>query len=221
MKCKTCGNEIEREWRKDKRTIRTKPLEYCSRSCANKRVFTEEQNKKKGRVREANSRWGGGKSLKIHRCIVCDKPIRESKHGYCQEHYFQSDEFRRAHSITIEKQKGRSKTNRVRRSKNEILFFSLCDKYFDNVRHNDPCFDGWDADVIIDDIKVAVLWNSAWHYKKITEAHSLEQVQNRDKLKIETIQRLGWRPYIIKDMGVHNPQFVREQFQIFLGDVVQ
>jgi len=37
MKCKTCNKEIIKEWRKDTRTIKIKPLLYCSRNCSNNR----------------------------------------------------------------------------------------------------------------------------------------------------------------------------------------
>lgn len=56
-----------------------------------------------------------------------------------------------------------------RRSKNEKYFCELCEKHFNSVRHNEPIFNGWDADVIIDDIKYAILWNGKWHYEQIKE----------------------------------------------------
>lgn len=37
-------------------------------------------------------------------------------------------------------------------------------------------FNGWDADIIIEDLKIAILWNGKWHYEKITEKHSVSQV---------------------------------------------
>lgn len=106
-----------------------------------------------------------------------------------------------------------------RRSKNEKYFCELCEKHFKNVKHNDPIFNGWDADVIIEDIKVAVLWNGKWHYQKIKEDHSVKQVQNRDKIKIKEIKNCGYTPYVIKDMGKYNPQFVEEEFNKFINIV--
>lgn len=103
----------------------------------------------------------------------------------------------------------------IRRSKNEKLFFELCKSKFLNVESNKSIFNGWDADVIIHDKKIAVLWNGKWHYEKITKKHSVEQVQNRDKIKIKEIQNSGYIPYIIKDMGKHNPKFVHEEFNKF------
>lgn len=104
----------------------------------------------------------------------------------------------------------------VRRSKNEILFYNLCNNFFNNVSNNSAIFDGWDADIIIHDYKIAVLWNGIWHYKKITRQHSVEQVQNRDNIKIHKIIEEGYIPYIIKDMGQYNESFVNEEFNKLL-----
>jgi hypothetical protein len=62
------------------------------------------------------------------------------------------------------------------------------------------------------------MWNGVWHYKKITEKHSVEQVQNRDRIKIKEIKKCGYEPYIIKDMGKYNPQFVEEEFEKFYNN---
>lgn len=99
-----------------------------------------------------------------------------------------------------------------RRSKNEKLFAQMCEKHFAKVETNLPMFGGWDADVIIHDHKIAVLWNGKWHYEKITEKHSVEQVQNRDRLKIKAITAAGFVPYVIKDLGSFDLTFVQEQF---------
>ncbi len=104
-----------------------------------------------------------------------------------------------------------------RRSKNEIYFSELCEQHFgkDLVTTNEKFFDGWDADVIIHSIKVAVLWNGSWHYKKITRKHSLEQVQTRDYLKNKIIEKYGYSPYTIMDLGKFNRKFVEQEFEIF------
>ncbi len=100
-----------------------------------------------------------------------------------------------------------------KRSKNEIYFYELCRDHFSKVSCNDNIFNGWDADVIIEDTKTAVLWNGKWHYEKITKEHSVEQVQNRDRIKIEEIKKCGYLPYIIKDMGRENKKFVELEFE--------
>jgi len=105
-----------------------------------------------------------------------------------------------------------------RRSKNEIYFSELCKKQFKTVLTNEPMFNDWDADVILPDYKLAILWNGKWHYEKITKKHSVKQVQNRDNIKIEEIKKMGYTPYIIKDMGKYNPKFVEEQFGKMVAD---
>lgn len=104
-----------------------------------------------------------------------------------------------------------------RRSKNEIYFSELCEQHFgkDAVTTNEKFFDGWDADVIIHSIKTAVLWNGCWHYKQITKKHCLEQVQSRDAIKNKIIEKYGYRPYTVKDMGKYNKSFVEQEFELF------
>jgi len=108
-----------------------------------------------------------------------------------------------------------SATKQSKRSKNEVYFSELCENYF-KITTNEPYFDGWDADVIIHDKKLAILWNGAWHYKQISKTQSLKQVQARDKVKTAIIEKYGYTPYVIKDMGKHNKAFVEQEFEIFL-----
>lgn len=107
-----------------------------------------------------------------------------------------------------------------RRSKNEIYFYELCVKNFKNVYHNKPMFNGWDADIIIDDYKIAILWNGPWHYKQVmdNQKSSLNQIQNRDKIKIEEIKKLNYIPYVIKDIkGRYNKKLVENEFNALLN----
>ena len=78
-------------------------------------------------------------------------------------------------------------------------------------------FNGWDADIIIPEHKLAILWNGPWHYRKITAKHSLEQVQTRDKLKIDEITHCGFVPYIIKDLAKADKDKVLNEFRILLA----
>lgn len=105
----------------------------------------------------------------------------------------------------------------TRRSKNEIYFFDLCKEKYNEVLSNETIFNGWDADIIITNYKIAVLWNGKWHYEKITKKHSVKQVKNRDKIKIREIKSCGYIPYIIKDMGRENKDFVRQEFKKLTG----
>ena len=104
----------------------------------------------------------------------------------------------------------------IKRSKNEIYFNELCNQYFEFVKNNEPIFNGWDADIILPVLKIAVLWNGKWHYEKITKNHSVKQVKNRDIIKEKEIIKCGYTPYIIKDLGKYNKNFVEQEFDKFI-----
>ena len=105
--------------------------------------------------------------------------------------------------------------SKTRRSKNEIHFAELCKTHFKNVEFNVPRFNGWDCDVILNDQRVAVMWNGKWHYEKITRKHSVNQVQNRDKIRLTEIVKCGYTPYIVRDDGRENREFVEVEFNKF------
>lgn len=207
--CGKCGvnhQVIEKE-----ETFPKKVIYYCSRSCANSRTHSNETKQKirnKLLVIKENNRI----------CTNCNKCfyVKPSKEGkFCSAS---------CRCLYRMKQKGvassmglKSVSTQSNRSKNEIYFADLCKQKFNSVKINEPIFNGWDADVIIEDFKLAVLWNGKWHYEKITEKHSVEQVQNRDKIKLSEIEAFGYKSYVIKDMGKHNKQFVEEKFQEMLA----
>ena len=192
---------------------------YCSTKCSHSRIMTDSR-----KIKISNSLH-----TSVHEkvyCVCCGKPISyKNVTSYCidciRAHY---KEFRKQFPLSDEVKaklsaagrKGMATQAEIRRSKNEIAFCNLCEQYFSNVEHNVPIFNGWDADVIIHDIKYAVLWNGKWHYEKITADHSVEQVQNRDRIKINEIIKCGYTPYIIKDVGKHKDSFVREEFDKFI-----
>ena len=101
-----------------------------------------------------------------------------------------------------------------KRSKNEIAFCILCENYFGKefILHNEPMFNGWDADIIIPKYKLAILWNGPWHYRKVTKSHNLKQVQIRDKIKQDQIKLCGFTPYVIKDNSKFNLNKVNSEF---------
>lgn len=187
--------------------------QFCSRSCStsytnSKRILSDITKNK-----ISNSRKGQIPSTKLEKV---ERICQECKINYLTKPYlklkFCSNSCKNIHSGRI---RGKS-SKQGKRSKNEISFANLCKDYFDEVLLNEPIFNGWDADIILPKNKIAILWNGKWHYEKITKSHSLEQVQNRDKLKIFEIQRAGYFAYIIKDMGRENSQFVQKEFEKFI-----
>ena len=241
--CKGCHKPFTKEMTDHEFSNEKNHPKYCSRSCANKREITDEikskisqaiKNRQEQKEKYPNSHQESFQKKKPGRkpskrekiCIVCERPFITNSSGRktcsdeCQEYYkthrkeFLSDE-------TIQKlRKAGIKSSNIqaetRRSKNEIYFYELCENEFENVTHNENIFNGWDADVLIYDYKVAVLWNGNWHYKVIKKGSSLIQIQNRDKIKVEEIIKCGWIPYIIEDKGKYNQQFVEDKFKEFI-----
>lgn len=209
---------------------------FCSRSCANSRGKYSEERKSKisqGLRRHWNEiekqprqprqplppgTRGSKKVIKI--CEYCGKefivPTNRRSRKYCCKDCM---EISRHNKLSESGKKSAFVQGEERRSKNEKLFCKLCEQQFQHVEHNQTIFNGWDADVLIYDLKIAVLWNGVWHYKKITKRHSVEQVQNRDRLKIKEIEQKGWIPYIIEDNGKYNPDFVKHEFEKFLASL--
>lgn len=212
--CHKCNKEFvvtERE-----KLFPQKNKYYCSRSCANSRNHSQE-TKNKTRITILK-----GIIPNNIFCLNCGKEfyaVPSAKRKFCSSKcsiiyltlnkppdYFSN----------IGKIGGRiSASKQIRISKNEIYFAELCMENFKNILLNMPIFNGWDADVILTDHKIAVLWNGIWHYKHVTRKYPLKQIQSRDKIKIHEIENAGYIPYVIKDMGRYNKKFVESEFEKF------
>lgn len=177
--------------------------------------------------------------IKSTRCVGCRKPYRQGKNWIpkfrtfvckrCNNYFEHFDKTGKSRKrlcsgcyFAVQSERGREagkKQNTNRRSKNEIRFAELCKTKFKTVLENPKMFNGWDADVVIEDIKVAVLWNGPWHYRKIKSNHSLVMVQNRDRIKIKEIEKSGYVPYVIRDDGNENNSFVESEFNKFISSL--
>ena len=143
------------------------------------------------------------------KCIVCQKLFMARRGVTCCSKECKHARLSNCGRISVNLQKQR------RRSKNEVEFAELCRKEYANILENEPIFNGWDADVILPEQKIAVLWNGNWHFKKLTQLHSVQQVVTREKIKLDEIRKMGYTPYIIEDRGKHNLTFVKEEFEKF------
>lgn len=131
-------------------------------------------------------------------CKECGKPFVSHRTGkkYHRQQWC-SNECRAAHRSRVARSNPGLGT---KRSKQEIVLYELCSNYFNHVTNNEKLVDGWDADIIIHDIKVAILWNGPWHYREMNIGnHSLTQVQNRDRIKIQLFTQLGWQVLVFED----------------------
>lgn len=217
--CKWCSCPLTYEQHKEGN-------EFCNRSCAAKHNNKVRREVNSAPAAHPNRRR---KSIRVGHCEQCNTVFE-----YVYKKKFCSGVCKGVHKqlhpriITAEMRerfragglKSAISQSNTRRSVNEIRFAELCIQHFLAVTTNDPIFNGWDADVVVHDIKVAILWNGPWHYRKITKAHSVEQVQNRDRIKLEEIKRTGYTPYVIQDMSrkgkAANELFVQEQFAAFV-----
>ena len=222
--CEGCGIEFSITDNK-----KGKVRKYCGRPCADKcRQTPEVRRKKSKKVKEKFKEisWKQRKSKRI--CQICGiEFLAYPRKRWCQECEYETrkcklcgKEFKvkreRLKNFCSGNCKGLySNIGRMRRSKNEIYFADLCKENFKNVLTNEPIFNGWDADVILPDHKIAVSWNGVWHYKKIG-THSLKQARYKDKLRDVEIRNKKYNHYIIKDLGGENKEFVEKEFEKFM-----
>ena len=207
MKCENCQKEHDGSYASGR---------FCSKECAksfSSKIKREDTNKKISKKLK-----GSGHKPIEKICEECHKPFIikwvKRKQICCSRSCSSTHLMKNGLASYMGKLSVTSQSEK-RRSKNEIYFSELCQISFKNVLTNQPIFNGWDADVILPDLKIAILWNGKWHYEKITFKHSVKQVQNRDRIKIDEIEKTGYTPYIIKDLGKFNKDFVEKEFNKF------
>lgn len=208
INCKVCNKIIKRK-ESDKNQNNNY---FCSHTCSttfnnkNKKLNHDQKHKISLSLKEYHSKYTKLIFIDNAICLECNK-LFEFKYGckykYCS--YVCSGK----HSYKIRK-------NEIhKRSKNEIYFSELCLQWYNNVLTNIKMFDGWDADIILTDQKVAIAWNGSVHYVNIWKNDTLYKVQKRDKIKEEAINKHNYDLYVIKDLGKYNIKFVQEQFELF------
>lgn len=165
------------------------------------------------------------RTIKPRKCAHCNIKFTPRRNNAklcsvkCWKAYEKSDEQREKKRIYGSMGGKKSAAIQSRRSKNEIYFAEQCKEVYgeDSVVTNKQMFGKWDADVVITTLKIAVLWNGIWHYKKVRNKHNVEDVQRRDAEKIAKIRECGYIPYVIKDMGKHDKMFVDNEFGVFMA----
>lgn len=151
-------------------------------------------------------------NIKFCKCEICNKQfiwndIIKGSFRFCSEECLHTH---RSNKARVNPGLG------TKRSKDEIKLFELCKNHFNNVTSNEKLFDGWDADILLNDYKIAILWNGPWHYQEMNFGnHSLFQVQNRDKIKKEEIKNAGWE-YIVYEDRYFTPQTAFENLLLYI-----
>lgn len=189
---------------------------FCSKSCANSRVRTQESKEKTSKTLkeyyDLHPEKTPVKNLIQKFCVVCGKPLeKRNRSGYCKEHLHLrevSEETRKKLSEAGKRSAQIQKNQR--RSKIEALFFDKVKDIFKDAEPNKIIKDGWDADVFIPSLNLAIFWNGTCHYYPIYGEKSLNATQNRDKIKKELFENIGIKVYIIKDIDLEYPKEIRK-----------
>lgn len=176
---------------------------FCSRSCANSRGPRTEEFKNAVRAKLSGVPTGKKGIILVDRiekqCLHCnsiflttEKELNYRKNMTCGSKECIKSACREAGK--------RSASNRKTRSADEIKLYEYCVTAFPTSESNFIIADGWDADIVIPDHKIAILWNGPWHYKDMKmKNHSLAQVQTRDKIKTKLFESLGWTVIVYED----------------------
>lgn len=187
---------------------------YCSRKCANSRGPRSDNFKK-----TVSEKLSGQKRLKPHggvmsyckvawmNCLICDRLFGTRSRGKGSRTLCSDLCIKECRS----RQGRKSASVRVTRSQDEIALYELCQKKFPSTSHNEEIIDGWDADIVIKDLKMAVLWNGPWHRVQMPHKnHSLRQVQTRDRIKTSVLVRNGWEVVVFND-DAYTPESAFEE----------
>lgn len=198
---------------------------FCSHSCSatynNKlRTVSEEQKIKTSQtlILFNKEKLRSKRKKIVKNCKGCNKEIsKKSKTGFCHNclRYSQNSEcieLRKVFGVKGGKASAKSQAE-IKRSKNEIFFADLINSIYKDSINNKSIFNGWDADVIIPSMKIAILWNGKWHYEDI--CGQIKQVQNRDRIKYYEIVNAGYMPYIITDLGKFSKKKCYKEFERF------
>lgn len=212
IECKTCKEIYNQTYERYKKGHR-------HQKCAN--IL----NSKKSYIK----RWGNKPLLKdtTRNCEWCKKEYKPKMYiqRFCSQkcsHSFLNKD-KDVNFLRSQKGGNNSMLTLNRRSKAEICFSELCIEYFTKpaVTCNEQFFidkngGKWDADIILHHLKIAILYNGIFHYKKVYKDQKLERMIAKDRLKEKIIMDNGYTYYTVKDLGGFNKNFVENEFNLFI-----
>ena len=101
-----------------------------------------------------------------------------------------------------------------RRSKIEIKFYNLLVQEFPNLdilSSDKTMLDGYEADIAIPSLKLAIEWNGIVHFKPIYSQTKLDKIQTRDAEKLEIASNKDINLIVIPDL-VSNDKILQQAF---------
>lgn len=218
-KCSFCQNDFSMrrsEIKKKKKKSKSGKI-FCCRVCASKsNTFRSQETKNKISKALLAKEAKKAKRLKINTCRVCHKEFPSfNLRKIC------SEDCRTIFRIDIGR-KGGSRTSTLpfhkrARGLNEKAFLEKLKLHFTDILTNKRMFDGWDADIIIPELKLAIHWNGIFHYKPVFGQELFDNVVKKDSLRYAAIEKEGYSNYIIEDLGSQDSRKVEEEYCKFLG----
>lgn len=123
----------------------------------------------------------------------------------------------------IKSKKQYSGTSSHSGSKNEVLCYELLFKEFGDLvqHHNYNLVYKLEIDIVIFNKKIAINWDGISHRKPIYGQKTFQITTKHDKIKNDTLLKLGWRHISVIDDGKYNPEFVYEKVQQILSLIEQ
>ncbi len=231
VSCGACHKTItilESDLRRKLKVNDNKNTIYCSKNCANKLNTFRSPATKNKISKTLKRKYQQGLIVHpnaIHNqppkiCKICGIEFRHRRNkATCSKKCYQTL------CISIGSLGGlktaSSPFQKRNRSSNEKLFFERISKQYPDALSNKRMFNGWDADIIIPSLKLAIHWNGIWHYKVVLSPELLMKVQNKDVLRYKAIEECGYQNYIIQDLGSKNLSKVEEEFNKFIFFVRQ
>ena len=212
VKCIGCGVVFSRpEW---------KHKYYCSSTCKKQHRTIEceclfcgkKQTRPKSWVRKYCSRKCNAShreqlAVKTYTC-PCGKSVRKAQSYIKYEQQGVYCSIKCCHKYKTYKS----------RSLNEELFYNKIKELYPSAAAN-VAIEGREADILLDELKIAVHWNGIWHYKPIRGAKILNDIQRRDHERYQIFEAAGFSNYIIRDDNSHDPSKVQEELDRFLAFV--
>ncbi len=197
---------------------------FCSQSCSCKHrnkitVRTEKSKQKtaKSLLSYHNKRGRKYKTDKLGNrigyCKICNKKIKSKRNSpkICKN----LNCIKECGRISAKSGWLNNKRTKTKRSKSECLLSDKLKIIFPDLTCNTFMFSGgFDADIVIPSLKLAIHWNGPWHYRPIISTEHFDKIRLRDIRRYKSIELDGYKNYIIKDeTGIFNSKFVEIEYE--------
>ena len=233
--CEKCAKEFVVDVKKENKK---KPKRFCSRSCANGHIISEETKEKisKSSKRFFNTKEGKRKAKKVGQKL--------------KQQYIDNPELRLLQAERIMKAQGNSNPSRIiftcpvcgkqlelrpyearkrkfcsghcrnivnnekitgSRSKAEIMLEEFLKENYPQIKFKTSERDllqGLELDFYFPEIKFAIEWNGIFHYRDV--GHNIKAIQKKDEQKKQLCIEKDIELYIVKDMTSHKKSILQE-----------